>query len=81
MAYYVSNYSKLRIWKLEPSVTTYEKLLVTLEVTPPTPFAEGEQDFLNMFFKDIYKPIPLIYNLDCSNHVMAASRQCGARQS
>jgi lipopolysaccharide biosynthesis glycosyltransferase len=21
------------------------------------------QDFLNMFFKDIYKPIPLMYNL------------------
>ncbi|KAL4310586.1 hypothetical protein GQ457_01G054350 [Hibiscus cannabinus] len=56
----------LLVLQLEPSVTTYEKLLVTLEVTPPTPFAEGEQGFLNTFFKDIYKPIPLIYNLDCS---------------
>ncbi|KAF2605613.1 hypothetical protein F2Q70_00028942 [Brassica cretica] len=35
MAYYVINYSKLRIWK----------------------------DFLNMYFKKIYKPIPLVYNL------------------
>merc|ERR1739848_794700 len=35
--------------------------LNTLQVTPPTPFAE--QDFLNMYFKDIYKPIPLDYNL------------------
>ncbi|KAE8699659.1 Galactinol synthase 1 [Hibiscus syriacus] len=44
----------------EPSLTNYESLLKTLEITIPTPFAE--QDFLNMFFKDIYKPIPLIYN-------------------
>ncbi|KAF3570763.1 hypothetical protein F2Q69_00062682 [Brassica cretica] len=35
MAYYVINYSKLRIW----------------------------EDFLNMYFKDIYKPIPTTYNL------------------
>ncbi|KAF6165296.1 hypothetical protein GIB67_042712 [Kingdonia uniflora] len=35
MAYYVINYSKLRIW----------------------------DDFLNMFFNHIYKPIPLNYNL------------------
>ncbi|EPS71626.1 hypothetical protein M569_03131, partial [Genlisea aurea] len=45
----------------EPSTETYEKLLSTLQITPPTPFAE--QDFLNMFFETIYKPIPLIYNL------------------
>nr|BBE20935.1 galactinol synthase [Lactuca sativa var. capitata] len=45
----------------EPSITTYDDLLKTLSVTPPTPFAE--QDFLNMYFKDIYKPIPLVYNL------------------
>nr|AMP59731.1 galactinol synthase 2 splice variant 2 [Cicer arietinum] len=35
MAYYVINYSKLRIWA----------------------------DYLNMYFKDKYKPIPNIYNL------------------
>ncbi|KAJ0080397.1 hypothetical protein Patl1_22461 [Pistacia atlantica] len=45
----------------EPNLSTYEDLLKTLEITPPTPFAE--QDFLNMYFKDIYKPIPPIYNL------------------
>ncbi|KAK4849013.1 hypothetical protein QYF36_019806 [Acer negundo] len=45
----------------EPSLSTYQHLLKTLKITPPTPFAE--QDFLNMYFKDIYKPIPLVYNL------------------
>ncbi|KAL8061471.1 hypothetical protein ABFX02_02G088400 [Erythranthe guttata] len=46
---------------LEPSLHTYNNLLTSLEVTPPTPFAE--QDFLNYFFKDISKPMPPIYNL------------------
>ncbi|WOL10249.1 galactinol synthase 1-like [Canna indica] len=45
----------------EPSLATCESLLATVKITTPTPFAE--QDFLNMFFKDIYKPIPLVYNL------------------
>nr|ABK27907.1 galactinol synthase [Xerophyta viscosa] len=45
----------------EPSLATAEKLLATLKVAPTTPFAE--QDYLNMFFKDIYRPIPLTYNL------------------
>ncbi|KAG8369051.1 hypothetical protein BUALT_Bualt15G0110100 [Buddleja alternifolia] len=45
----------------EPSLNTYNDLLRTLEVTTPTAFAE--QDFLNMFFRDILKPIPPIYNL------------------
>ncbi|XVF41739.1 hypothetical protein PTKIN_Ptkin01aG0304300 [Pterospermum kingtungense] len=45
----------------EPSLSVYKDLLSTLKVTPPTPFAE--QDFLNMFFRDIYRPIPPIYNL------------------
>ncbi|KAI3679071.1 hypothetical protein L6452_38379 [Arctium lappa] len=45
----------------EPDIVTYRDLLQTLRVTPPTPFAE--QDFLNMYFRDIYKPIPLDYNL------------------
>ncbi|KAE8702681.1 Galactinol synthase 2 [Hibiscus syriacus] len=45
----------------EPSLSVYEDLLTTLKVTPPTPFAE--QDYLNMFFRDIYRPIPPIYNL------------------
>ncbi|EOA38199.1 hypothetical protein CARUB_v10009676mg [Capsella rubella] len=45
----------------EPSLATYYNLLDTLKVIPPTPFAE--QDFLNMYFKDIYKPIPPVYNL------------------
>ncbi|CAA2967786.1 galactinol synthase 1 [Olea europaea subsp. europaea] len=45
----------------EPSRLTYESLLEALKITPPTPFAE--QDFLNMFFQQVYKPIPLVYNL------------------
>ncbi|KAL3644516.1 Galactinol synthase 1 [Castilleja foliolosa] len=45
----------------EPNKITYDNLLQTLRITPPTPFAE--QDFLNMFFNHVYKPIPLDYNL------------------
>ncbi|XP_042375121.1 galactinol synthase 1-like [Zingiber officinale] len=45
----------------EPSLATAESLIATVKITAPTPFAE--QDFLNVFFKDIYKPIPLVYNL------------------
>ncbi|KAI4310918.1 hypothetical protein MLD38_035863 [Melastoma candidum] len=39
--------------------------LGTLEVTAPTPFAE--QDFLNMYLKDNYRPIPKVYNLVLAN--------------
>ncbi|PQQ18627.1 galactinol synthase 2 [Prunus yedoensis var. nudiflora] len=45
----------------EPCLLTYYDLLESLKVTPPSSFAE--QDFLNMFFKDVYKPIPPAYNL------------------
>jgi inositol 3-alpha-galactosyltransferase len=45
----------------EPSMATAKALLDTLRVSPTTPFAE--QDFLNMFFREQYKPIPLVYNL------------------
>ncbi|ESQ33518.1 hypothetical protein EUTSA_v10009767mg [Eutrema salsugineum] len=45
----------------EPNPLTYESLLQTLQVTPPTPFAE--QDFLNMFFEKVFKPVPPVYNL------------------
>ncbi|RLN35938.1 galactinol synthase 2-like [Panicum miliaceum] len=45
----------------EPSLGTARDLLDALVVTPPTPFAE--QDFLNMFFRDVYSPIPPVYNL------------------
>ncbi|KAL3651400.1 glycogenin [Castilleja foliolosa] len=45
----------------EPSLPTYHELLRTVKITTPTSFAE--QDFLNMFFRDIYKPIPNVYNL------------------
>ncbi|GAV71663.1 Glyco_transf_8 domain-containing protein [Cephalotus follicularis] len=45
----------------EPNLLTYHDLLETVKITTPTSFAE--QDFLNMYFKDIYKPIPNVYNL------------------
>ncbi|KAJ4829093.1 Galactinol synthase 1 [Turnera subulata] len=54
-------YFNAGMFVFEPSRFIYENLLQTLQITPPTPFAE--QDFLNMFFQKIYKPIPLVYNL------------------
>ncbi|XP_038998268.1 galactinol synthase 2-like isoform X2 [Hibiscus syriacus] len=56
-----SLYFNAGMFVYEPSLTVYEDLLTTLKVTTPTPFAE--QDYLNMFFRDIYRPIPPIYNL------------------
>ncbi|KAM5563997.1 galactinol synthase 2-like [Rosa sericea] len=44
----------------EPKLSTYNNLLTFLKNTPPTPFAE--QDLLNFFFRDVYKPIPSEYN-------------------
>lgn len=54
-------YFNAGMFVFEPSRQTYDLLLHTLFITPPTPFAE--QDFLNMFFEKIYKPIPPTYNL------------------
>ncbi|XP_044480694.1 galactinol synthase 1-like [Mangifera indica] len=54
-------YFNAGMFVFEPSRLTYESLFETLQIIPPTPFAE--QDFLNMFFQKIYKPIPLAYNL------------------
>ncbi|KAK3041801.1 hypothetical protein RJ639_000317 [Escallonia herrerae] len=54
-------YFNAGMFVFEPNRLTYESLLQKLRVTQPTPFAE--QDFLNMFFQQIYKPIPLVYNL------------------
>ncbi|XP_074310158.1 galactinol synthase 2-like [Silene latifolia] len=45
----------------EPKMSTYHDLLESVRVAPTTPFAE--QDFLNMYFRNIYKPIPPVYNL------------------
>lgn len=54
-------YFNAGMFVFQPSLPTYHHLLKTLQLTPPTPFAE--QDFLNMYFRDIYKPIPPVYNL------------------
>ncbi|KAI6694829.1 hypothetical protein NL676_022539 [Syzygium grande] len=54
-------YFNAGMFVFEPSRSTYESLLHTLRITPPTPFAE--QDFLNMYFQKTYKPIPMAYNL------------------
>ncbi|XP_019172910.1 PREDICTED: galactinol synthase 2-like [Ipomoea nil] len=45
----------------EPNLSTWNALFDALKSSPPTPFAE--QDFLNMFFRDVYMPIPNVYNL------------------
>ncbi|GLT40988.1 hypothetical protein SLA2020_150800 [Shorea laevis] len=54
-------YFNAGMFVFEPSLAVYDELLRKLKITPPTAFAE--QDFLNMFFREIYKPIPPIYNL------------------
>ncbi|CAI9769322.1 unnamed protein product [Fraxinus pennsylvanica] len=54
-------YFNAGMFVFEPSLPTYHDLLHKLKITTPTSFAEP--DFLNMFFKDIYKPIPNNYNL------------------
>ncbi|PRQ42438.1 putative inositol 3-alpha-galactosyltransferase [Rosa chinensis] len=45
----------------EPNLSTYHDLMSTLKTSTPTSFAE--QDFLNVFFRDKYVPIPSNYNL------------------
>ncbi|CAH9067465.1 unnamed protein product [Cuscuta europaea] len=54
-------YFNAGMFVFEPSLQTYHDLLKAVQVTAPTPFAE--QDFLNVFFRDVYKPIPNVYNL------------------
>eukprot|EP00262_Sarcandra_glabra_P011614 TRINITY_DN2825_c0_g1_i1.p1 TRINITY_DN2825_c0_g1~~TRINITY_DN2825_c0_g1_i1.p1 ORF type:complete len:359 (-),score=27.29 TRINITY_DN2825_c0_g1_i1:255-1235(-) len=56
-----SLYFNAGMFVFEPSILTYNALLKKVKVTTPTTFAE--QDYLNMFFRDIYKPLPLEYNL------------------
>ncbi|GMY26241.1 galactinol synthase 1-like [Fagus crenata] len=53
-------YFNAGMFVFEPSRLTFENLLEALYTTPPTPFAE--QDFLNMFFQNVFKPLPLEYN-------------------
>ncbi|CAL9238078.1 unnamed protein product [Arabidopsis halleri] len=54
-------YFNAGMFVFEPNPSTYESLLHTLQITPPTPFAE--QDFLNMFFEKVFKPVSPVYNL------------------
>ncbi|KAL8218314.1 hypothetical protein R6Q57_021687 [Mikania cordata] len=54
-------YFNAGMFVFEPNMATYYDILELVKTTLPTLF--GEQDFLNMFFKDIYKPIPTEYNL------------------
>ncbi|KAJ4878455.1 Galactinol synthase 4 [Raphanus sativus] len=54
-------YYNAGMFVFEPNMAAYDSLLQTLKVTPPSEFAE--QDFLNVFFEKVYKPIPLVYNL------------------
>ncbi|XVF57628.1 hypothetical protein PTKIN_Ptkin06aG0220600 [Pterospermum kingtungense] len=54
-------YFNAGLFVYEPSLSVYHQLLSTLKDNLPTPFAV--QDYLNMFFRDIYRPIPSAYNL------------------
>ncbi|KAH9303384.1 hypothetical protein KI387_014967, partial [Taxus chinensis] len=54
-------YFNAGMFVFEPSKLTFDSMMETLMSTAPTPFAE--QDFLNMYFQKMYKPIPLVYNL------------------
>ncbi|KAL5784981.1 hypothetical protein ACOSQ2_007373 [Xanthoceras sorbifolium] len=54
-------YFNAGMFVFQPNLLTYYDLLETVKITPPTLFAE--QDFLNNYFSDIYKPIPNVYNL------------------
>lgn len=54
-------YFNAGMFVFEPSKLTFDSLIQNLRITPPTSFAE--QDFLNMYFQKMYKPIPLVYNL------------------
>ncbi|XP_061371949.1 galactinol synthase 2-like [Gastrolobium bilobum] len=56
-----SLYFNAGMFVYEPSLDTCNDLLKKVQVTEPTSFAE--QDFLNMYFRDKYKPIPNVYNL------------------
>ncbi|KAF7144784.1 hypothetical protein RHSIM_Rhsim04G0243400 [Rhododendron simsii] len=54
-------YFNAGMFLFEPKLSTYNDLLETLKLSVPTSFAE--QDFLNAYFRDVYRPIPPIYNL------------------
>lgn len=56
-----SLYFNAGMFVFQPSFATCHSLLEAVKVPEPTPFAE--QDFLNMYFREIYSPIPLVYNL------------------
>ncbi|URE40417.1 galactinol synthase [Musa troglodytarum] len=75
MAYYVINYSKLRIWNfveyskiiyLDADIQVYENIDHLFDLPDGYFYAVMDcfcEDFLNMYFEKIYKPIPLVYNL------------------
>ncbi|MCL7029883.1 hypothetical protein MKW94_030029 [Papaver nudicaule] len=56
-----SLYFNAGLFLFEPNLCTYHDLLKQLKITPTAPFAE--QNFLNVYFRDTYKPIPPVYNL------------------
>ncbi|WOG83882.1 hypothetical protein DCAR_0103060 [Daucus carota subsp. sativus] len=56
-----SSYFNAGMFVFEPSQATYDDLMNTIKITPPSSFAE--QDLLNLYFRGIFKPIPNIYNL------------------
>ncbi|KAL3725246.1 hypothetical protein ACJRO7_030282 [Eucalyptus globulus] len=57
-----SLYFNTAMFVVEPNIGTYHDLLATLKTTPTSPL--GPPYFLNMYFSNIYKPLPQEYNLD-----------------
>nr|GMC99023.1 galactinol synthase 2 [Ipomoea batatas] len=64
-------YFNAGMFVFEPSLSTYDDLLNTLKVTPPTPFAEQVRisvvnwigNIVTDLNQNVYKPIPNVYNL------------------
>ncbi|EFJ12427.1 hypothetical protein SELMODRAFT_124303 [Selaginella moellendorffii] len=54
-------YFNAGMFVFEPNSKTFGRMIEALAKNPPTPFAE--QDFLNLFFQDAFRPVPNAYNL------------------
>lgn len=56
-----SSYFNSGFFIFEPSLSTYQHLIDTLKITPPSYFSE--QDFMNTYFKEKFKALAIEYNL------------------
>lgn len=56
-----STYINGGMFVLEPSLSTYHNLLKTLEVTPPTPFAEQVRTFIIYVYTQFHSPFYFLF--------------------